>query len=401
MRRRLICGFAFVLLLLGSTTAAAVTPECAALDDPAVIAAIQPPREHNLLNALEQQGCLGGSHDDGELSRAIAAILVTTGSGTVPGVSDGERRQATLTALDRLREAAAAQRATISGADSFGIGTRLLRLETLLGEAQRAIGAGRQDEALHRPGYWHYDPNHGHICNSGDGSLCIGIALFDGFIDSACPVPPPAPECQEVFGAARQILRLVRLTERSLSYHARPIIDAHYADAQRRDRQWDAYFDEALFQYPWELMINGVWLQRHDERPRDEHGNRLGFLAAPTSQWILFHPNVAMEYVSSAADGQQLKPALYVELFGYNHWRWSEPGTMRNALGWSLLASYADRAAADDWRYGVMLHYGNRFDIGITYDSESKGGVLVSMDFAQALADINTTARKGIRFLSE
>ncbi|MFZ5593814.1 MAG: hypothetical protein ACOY4D_06085 [Pseudomonadota bacterium] len=208
---------------------------------------------------------------------------------------------------------------------------------------------------------------------------------------------PPGPDCQQIYTAAQDILRHVRLVERSLSYYSRPVIDVHYADARRRDRQWDAYFDEALFQYPWELAMNGIWLKKHDPRPEDAHGNKLGFLPPPVSQWIVLHPNVGLEYVGTAPDGQQFKPVVYIEMFGYNRWRWEDTGEMKDGLGWSVLASYADRAATKDIRYGVMLHYRNRFDLGITYNDKDTG-VILSMDLAQAVGRVSDTARKVLRF---
>ena len=389
--------FIWVALILTTPVALAVNPECARYDAPPLYDSVGP---RDRINALEHIGCLGGDRDDNALTRAVTAILSAAGSDQAAGVSAGERRQVTLQALDQIARSATAHREYSATESGMGIQERLLRLGSALKEAQLAVLSGRGEEGLQRPAYWKYNPNNGEVCNSDEPTQCIQIALFVGFIDTACPALPPSPGCQTVYTAAQDILRYVRLTERSLSYYGRPIIDAHYADAQRRDRQWDAYFDDALFQYPWELAANGVYLKRHDPRPRDGHGNKLGFLPPPTSQWILLHPNVGLEYVKAAPDGQQFKPVVYVELVGHNRWRWRESGEMKSGLGWSIMTSYADRAGVDDLRYGLMLHYRNRFDLGITY-SDKEAGVILSMDLAQALSSISQEARSRLRFLGE
>lgn len=394
MRLRLIRYLIFSVFILTTSTALAVTPECARFDTPPMISSVAP---GNRLNALEQNGCLGGDLDDNTLTRTVTATLSTASSPQAPGVSDEERRQATAQALEHVAQSLTAQRIAISGEDRLGVRARLQRLEAALGEARLAVAGGHSGEGLQRPAYWQYDRNTGSLSKPVDVTLRIDIPLFSGFIDTACPVLPPGPDCQPVYTAAQDILRYAKLVERSLTYYSRPIIDAHTSDARRRDHQWDAYFDEALFQYPWELALNGAWLKKHDPRQEDAQGNKLGFLPPPTSQWILLHPNVGMEYVEGAPDGQQFKPLVYIEVFGYNRWRWGGSGEMKNALGWSVLASYADRAAIQDLRYGLMMHYHNRFDLGITYNDKDTG-VILSIDLAQAVDRVSDKARKVLRF---
>lgn len=394
MPPQLIRYFTFTAFILTTPAALAVTAECTRFDTSPIVNSVEPRQR---LNALEQNGCLGGDLDDNALTRAVTATLSTAGTPQAPGVSDEERRQATAQALEQVAQSAATQRTAISGEDKFGVRERLQRLESALGEVRSTVAGKHGDEGLQRPAYWKYDPNTGSLSKPVDVTLRIDITLFAGFIDTACPALPPGPDCQQVYTAAQDILRHVRLVERSLTYYSRPIIDAHYADARRRDRQWDAYFDEALFQYPWELVLNGIWLKKHDPRKEDAHGNKLGFLPLPESQWIVLHPNVGMEYVGAAPDGQQFKPVVYIEMFGYNRWRWGDAGEMKDGLGWSVLASYADRAATKDIRYGLMLHYRNRFDLGITY-SDKDTGVILSIDLAQAVGRVSDKARKVLRF---
>ena len=383
---------ALLLLLALPGLGAAQDFDCASVDAPPI--ASMPHRDR--LNALEQNGCLGGGNDTDPFTREIMGALPGGGTPHSPGVSDEERRAATLDALARVNDIITAQIATPPASATPGAGERLLALQNALFAARNHVAEARENEGLQRPGYWKYNPNTGGFNPSANASLRIDVQLFQGFLDEACRERDSA-QCAGSYAVSKQILRDARLVERSLSYYASPIIDMNYRAALKRDRQWTAYFDEALFQYPWELFINGLWMDKHDERPRDAAGNRLGFRAPPRSQWIIFHPNVGLEYLGGAADGNQFEPTVFVELIGYNRWRWNAAGELKNALGLSLITSYSDRAGADDMAYGLMLHYRNKWSLAVTRHDEETG-VLLSTDLAQYLSSTSEKARKVLRF---
>lgn len=103
--------FVFVTFILSTPTAWAVAAECARFDTPPIANCVEPRQR---LNALEQNGCLGGDLDDNALTRAVTAALSTAGTPQAPGVSDEERRQSTAQALEQVAQSAATQRAAPS-----------------------------------------------------------------------------------------------------------------------------------------------------------------------------------------------------------------------------------------------------------------------------------------------
>src|SRR3569833_2691633 len=115
------------------------------------------------------------------------------------------------------------------------------------------------------------------------GGPQVDVEVFAGLLADACRERDSAP-CAEAYKVAYYIVRDAQLDERALTYYASPIIDTKNRAAQKHEHQKNAYFDEALFQYPWELVVNGWWINRHDPRPRDAAGNRLGYLTPHTAQ---------------------------------------------------------------------------------------------------------------------
>ncbi len=385
---------AFILLLwLLPIAAQAQDDDCAAIDAPPIATTVAP---RDRLNALEQRDCLGGRLDKADLTREIVSGLPDGRAPHSPGVSDVERGIATLQTLDKINAAIETQIAALPASVATAGGSRLRTLQDALFTARDHVAAGGEGEGLHRPVYWKFDPNSGGFTQLPEPAPHIDISLHRGFLDEGC-VERDSALCADTYATSQQIVRDAHLIERVLTYYAAPIIDMNYREALKRDKQWDAYFDEALFQYPWELVINGLWLNKHDPRPRDAAGNPLGFLTPPSAQWIVFHPNVGFEYLGGAADGNQFEPTVFVELVGYNRWRWSAAGELENALGLSLITSYSDRAGADDLAYGVMLHYHNSWSLAVTRHDEETG-VLLSADLAQYVSSTSEKARKLIRF---
>jgi hypothetical protein len=346
------------------------------------------------LKALHTNNCLGGANDQADLTREIVAILQEPGSRGVKGVSDAERRLAASVALEKIQTATDKDLAATEGPERFDGQQRLKALREALLIAHEGVVKAHETEGLHRPGHWEFERNTGcfsKLTLMGQGAIC----LFDDFVIPNCR-EPRSSLCSATYARAKAILRYDRLIQRALNYYSRPIVDQHYADAVRRDRQWDAYFNEARFQYMWELKLNGLWLERNEKREMDAAGNRLGFREPPTDQWIVLHPNVGMEYIEGAPDGNQLQEAVFMEILGYNRWSWKPDGRMGTAVGASIIGAYSDRATLDDWRYGVMLHYNNTWSLAVTRRN-GETGFLLSMDFAQFLADVPQKARNALR----
>lgn len=150
-------------------------------------------------------------------------------------------------------------------------------------------------------------------------------------------------------------------------------------------RQWDSYFNEAKFQWWWEVWANGQRMERAGLCPKDdETQQRLGFCKVPTDQLIVLHPDVALQWIDGAESSDELSPSFIVELFGRNKWSWDETGAVDNAFGWSIVASYTNLTRSDDWGFGGMVHLNNKYSLGLT-STDGELGVFLSLDLSDKL----------------
>lgn len=141
--------------------------------------------------------------------------------------------------------------------------------------------------------------------------------------------------------------------------------------------QWEAYLDDARSQTLLELTLNS-YLYRREEDAR--------FAPPPERQWILLHPNLVVEYVDEADDGDQFKEALMLEVVGVNYWRqerWYVPS------GGSLIALYSDRREVEDWGYGAALHFANAYTVGVSRHSGDTG-VFLTVDLLKLVENRRT-----------
>jgi len=88
-----------------------------------------------------------------------------------------------------------------------------------------------------------------------------------------------------------------------------------------------------------------------------------------------------LEYVDGLDDGDRLKGAMYAELIGVNNWRTRFP-----LSGFSIIASYSDRAGADSVAWGGLFTFRNVYSVGVT-DRSGDIGVFLSIDLANFYRD--------------
>ena len=177
--------------------------------------------------------------------------------------------------------------------------------------------------------------------------------------------------------AAEGLARATHLAERAYAPDQAAAIDAARSRAVARDARWRSYFADARSQYPWELFVNS-W--RYEETVR----NREGISGPPAWQWIVLHPDVGLQYVDSAAAGDRFKPALVLELIGYNRWTWGGDNRPRNAWGASLVRTYADTASVPSGGWGIAIHRHSKYTLTLNR-LEGKTGVLFSIDLVGAV----------------
>jgi hypothetical protein len=157
--------------------------------------------------------------------------------------------------------------------------------------------------------------------------------------------------------------------------------------ALQRDQRWNAYHNEALFQWPWELYYNGTRLKCQ----KDEFGMQKGFCDVPESQIVLFHPDVALQWVNGAKSSSELQGVAIVEVVGRYYWCWSG-GEMTKGKGYSLFASYAKVQGESRAGIGLMYHGKRGESIGLAV-SKGQIGIVLSAALADRFFEASSKAR--------
>jgi hypothetical protein len=234
------------------------------------------------------------------------------------------------------------------------------------------------------PGNWPVAPVDWEWSAAAQLRVVEGLTL-DEDLQRECASTAPPDRCATALKSANQWLTLSNLMQRGLALYSKEYTDAVKAYADRRVKMWHAYRDEALPQYPWEYLLNSAVMKSTDRRPR-VNGNPVGYEQIPTSQIIFLHPGVSLEWRDAKGETQDdnVKPALYVELFGINRWDYDEAGNMRGGKGISLMVSYANRNGKQSTGYGVMFHsrLTKQFTLGITR-ADGEMVYLVNVDLAE------------------
>jgi len=79
---------------------------------------------------------------------------------------------------------------------------------------------------------------------------------------------------------------------------------------------------------------------------------------------------------------------VYVEVIGYNRWRWADGSAeMKDAMGVSIIGVLADHEVIDDFSYGLMFHYQNKYSISVTRDGDSNTGIMLNVELGNLIRD--------------
>ena len=204
-------------------------------------------------------------------------------------------------------------------------------------------------------------------------------------LDSDCSEPASAL-CKHTLAQGKDLMLQWALAQKVAASVSDPTKEKVAAQVAAKDAQWNAYLYRSKPMLPFDFaltdLLDGRWKQS-DQYPK-------GFREPPRTQWFLLHPSVGIEYASAAADGEQLKPVLYVEILGANRWnprdRWFDLPFLDRLSGVSLVASYTDRVGTDNSGAGVLLTFDNVYSLGITrYGSTT--GIFLSLDLANLYRD--------------
>lgn len=305
-----------------------------------------------LIGRMTRSGCLGGASDDWPLASELDERLDPGDTESAARLADAAVI-ATVKISDRAREAKN-DPATPEIGDAFT--KTALRLRELARILKRG-GADDLDAASWR--------------QQNDLSIHAlpSVTPRSTFIESPCE--SDGDGCRNALKDAMEFFRLTHAAERVIENVTTRGNELKLATRLARDdERWDAYFTEARTQFPQELWLNSLLYSREkDEKYCDGLG---GFCTPPDSQWILMHPNVALEYIDDSPAGNRAEPAIVLELIGYNRWTW-DGSKMDNAIGGSIIAVASDRAGEDDFGYGLMFHYDNKWSLGVTRHGDVNG----------------------------
>lgn len=145
-------------------------------------------------------------------------------------------------------------------------------------------------------------------------------------------------------------------------------------NARQLSASWDAYFDTARGMTSLELLLNSA-VHRRDETTQ--------FSGPPTKQWVFLHPELVIENVRAAADGEELEEALAIEVVGLN---FLEPRPWYIPSGGSLVVLYSDKATTDDVGVGAQLYFKSVYSLGYS-NRGGDSGVFVSVDLLKLFRD--------------
>lgn len=329
------------------------------------------------LLALYGKDCLGGQADTSELTGDVRKMLVPNPKADEPLLDPAKAALSSIGAY-------ATSQAGKPGGEPFTNAAQQVALVTVM------LGTNTSPA---RPDAW--APDAGRI-------PALSLPLESSLATACKPAPPtpaapPAvpPTCGPQFELVKELLRVSRLTKSALDFYVRPVIVSFQKDTKIRAAKWDAYFDTARSQYPWELLLNGAFMK--DTRPVVD-GVAVGFREVPTGQVLFLHPDVVFEYADDEPDGSRFAGAVVVDLIGYNRWSWKADGSMGFAIGASAIISLGDHVNMDDIGWGGMLHVNNKWSVGMTFGS-GKQTVLVSADVAQLWNKVSEVRKKRLSTL--
>ena len=128
--------------------------------------------------------------------------------------------------------------------------------------------------------------------------------------------------------------------------------------------RWELFLKEGRSQYPWEAFINGA-----DPTIRPEN-----IKFPPSRQWIVLHPELAVELSTNALKDIKAKQSFLVDVVGHTFYWWKNadnPGEGLHYAGITAVASFRDDLRPG---VGVMAHYGRYLNVGAIWHDQNNDG---------------------------
>lgn len=322
-----------------------------------------------LMKRMVETGCLGGTRDDWPFAATLEARIHD-----LRLEPEEVKRRFMRDWLEQLADHADQKR---NEAANPNIAAAFERLASTLRDAADALGEpGATAARLTDPNSWRPDADL--------NTPVVGVTVKATFVEVPCAESPVM--CEAGLNDAMTWLAISMATSRVLLTEIRTS-ELDLADQLTMiDNRWNAYFTRARPQTPWELAIN-AWL--YDRRKADDYcESQGGFCGPPAHQWIVLHPDIALEYLDDNPEGERVAPAVTVEILGYHRWNW-DGASMTWPIGASLIASLSDRADAEPLGYGAMVHWNTRWTLGLVRHG-NENGILIGLNLLPgANGDLN------------
>tara|TARA_R110002167_G_scaffold184811_5_gene385353 strand:- start:472 stop:1506 length:1035 start_codon:yes stop_codon:yes gene_type:complete len=154
-------------------------------------------------------------------------------------------------------------------------------------------------------------------------------------------------------------------------------------DVVENNRQWKVFLEDAREQTYFDIVATTLIYKVFYKNPE---GN--DFNLPPNEQYFFMRPNIVIENVRAAADGQELKESIALEVLGVNWWKKDACGFF--SCGVSVTLNYADRASLESTGWGFMFHIDNTYSLGVSkYGGDT--GVYFTIDLLQLFKDKKAT----------
>jgi hypothetical protein len=173
-----------------------------------------------------------------------------------------------------------------------------------------------------------------------------------------------AERAAKVLGHCEEMLRLTTYARLALSRSTDERLKGFAEDLTHLNKQWDLFREYMKPEWPWETTWND--LRFRGGRREDT------FNAPPLSQVIWLHPGAFFE-VSGFSEGD-LRPAVGVELLGWNQLAYKNGSVSKWPLGISVAATYSmAEIEGDNWGIGVLAHVKGSITAGVIWSDRKNG----------------------------
>jgi hypothetical protein len=172
------------------------------------------------------------------------------------------------------------------------------------------------------------------------------------------------------------LIEFIRIYQFAHSTYAQPHAVRTYGELVSLGKAWDRFSAESKAQTELELLINGAVFNASNDD--------VFFKAPPSWQVVALHPNLVIENMPDAVDGDEVKESILLEVIGIDFWQQDK---LWLPTGASIVTLNIDRNSSSDWGYGLGLTFDNKYLLGFAHHEDDKNGVFISFDILKAFED--------------